>query len=439
MSSDEEINRLAAHLFRENSGKMVAVLSRIFGFSQIERITDIIQDTFETALVKWRFSGIPENPSGWLMQVAKNKASTAFKRENRTEVFSTTEYTKNFESNFEHQLEILLSPEEITDSQLRLLFLCCHPEFSAKNQIILTLNVLCGFGVPEIANALLMKDEAVKKALTRCKQSLKNADDILQTKMIEPSDERFQTVHTILYLMFNEGYKTTRGRDTINKDLCFESVRLAQLLQSSQSNQNNECCALLSLMYFNLARFPARVSPEGELLTLEEQDRSQWNYVFIEEGYHYLKKATKSNFVTCYHLEAIIASLHCSAPTFDDTNWREIAWLYSQLEIIEPTSPIIKLNRIIAESYLFHSKKFFHELDELRMSKILKDSFLVPATQGHIYMRQCEMTEAKKAYEQALKMAVSPKDKAFLKKKISQCEFNSYQGKSNNHLSKLKN
>lgn len=421
MSND--INQLADHHFRENSGKMVAVLSRMFGLSQIDIVMDVVQDTFETALIKWRFSGVPENPSGWLMQVAKNKALNTFKRENKTQSFPPSLYLTHFETSFENQFNILTTSKEIKDSQLRLLFTCCNADFSPKIQIIITLNILCGFGVPEISNALFMNAEAVKKALTRCKTSLRKLDNILQAHIITQSAERMETVQTILYLMFNEGYKTTKGKDGIKHDLCFEAIRLTKLLENDNKNLNTQNYALLALMFFNLSRFPARLNSEGEWLTLEEQDRDQWDQVFIEEAYHYLKKATQSNQVTRYHLEAIIASLHCSAPIFEETNWTKIAWLYSQLEKIEPYSPLVKLNRIIAESYASNSINFIPELDELSSYKILKKSFLVPATKGDIYKRKGKMLEAKKAYEEALEMAVSPIDKTFLKKKISQCEY----------------
>lgn len=422
MSNTDNINQLTAHLFRENSGKMVAVLSRMFGLGQIDVVLDIVQDTFETALSRWRFAGIPDNPSGWLMQVAKNKALNTFKRENKTQTFSPSVYLKHFDTQFEHQFEILLSSKEIKDSQLRLLFTCCHPDFSIKNQIMVTLNILCGFGVPEIANALLMQEEAVKKALTRSKSALRKLDHILQTHIITQSEERIKTVQTILYLIFNEGYKTTRSNEAINNDLCFEAIRLARLLENDNSVSGSETDALLSLMFFNLSRFPARLSTNDEWLTLAEQDRSMWNRIFIEEGYAYLNKATQHEMVTRFHIEAIIASLHCSAPTFEETNWDKIAHLYRLLEQIEPESPLITLNRIIAESYLPHSTDLIEALTEIEAMELMKNNFLVAAAKGDIYTRRGELENARQAYEKALTLSVSPIDKKFLTRKILRCQ-----------------
>ncbi|MES2560827.1 MAG: DUF6596 domain-containing protein [Bacteroidota bacterium] len=418
MDHSDAINQLTAHLFRENSGKMVAVLSRTFGLSQIDTVLDVVQDTFETALSKWRFSGVPDNPSGWLMQVAKNKALNTFKRENKSNPFDPTDYLDRFDTPVEQQLDILFSPKEIKDSQLRLLFTCCHPDFSPRNQIIITLNILCGFGVPEIANALLMNDEAVKKALTRSKQSLRKLDHILQAHIITQSAERLHTVQTILYLLFNEGYKTTRSKDAINHDLCYEAIRLAKLLESENYSETD---ALLSLMFFNLSRFPARLSTNDEWLSLEEQDRSRWNSVFIEEGYHYLNKATRQPELTRFHLEAIIASVHCSAPTFEATNWSTIAYLYSQLEKLEP-SPLVTLNRIIAESYLPGTTNSIQALNAIASDALFQHNFLLLAAKGDIYKRQGELENARKAYEEALHLAVSPADKKFLTRKILFCQ-----------------
>ncbi len=401
---------------------MVAVLSRMFGLKQIDIVLDVVQDTFETALSKWRFSGIPDNPSAWLMQVAKNKALNTFKRENKTQAFSHSVYLSQFDKNFENQFDILLSTKEIKDSQLRLLFTCCHPDFSRKNQIVITLNILCGFGIPEIANALLMNEEAVKKALTRGKASLRKLDNILQTHIITQSDERIRTVQTILYLMFNEGYKTTRSKEAINNDLCYEAIRLVKLLENDNSAVNSETNALTALMFFNISRFPARLGTNDEWLTLEEQDRSQWNKIFIEEGFHYLSKATQSETVTRFHIESIIASLHCSAPTFAATDWKKIAYLYHQLEQIEP-SPIVTLNRIIAESYLSNANSI-QALEKLEINADLKNNFLVPAAKGDIYKRKGEFKNAQVFYEKALNLSTSPVDRKFLKKKILQCQIN---------------
>lgn len=422
MNTKDNIHRLTAHLFRENSGKMTAVLCRKFGVSQIETILDVVQETFETALVKWRFSGIPDNPPAWLMQVARNKAINVFKREGKTHYFSPLDVPIQEETSLEGQFDFSLSPHEINDSQLRLLLSCCNQAISPRNQIVITLNILCGFGLPEIANALLMKEESVKKALARSKATLRSMDDILQAKPLPQAGEQINTVLTILYLIFNEGYKTTRTKKAINNDLCYEAIRLTKILLNNSSITHEETYALLSLMFFNLSRFPARLNSVEEWLSLEEQDRSKWNDVFIEEGYYYLNKATKGNELSRFHIEAIIASLHCSAPSFHETDWEKITFLYRQLEILEPSSPFISLNRVIAESFISDPQKSLHSLDKIRTHEVFKDSFLLPAVKGNIYNRKGELQNAIRFYSKALELAQSPTDKSFLQRKIVECK-----------------
>ena len=420
MNNPQDINTMTAHLFRENSGKMVAVLTRIFGLNQVDSIMDVVQDTFESALIKWKYKGIPDNPSGWLMQVAKNKAINTFQRESKTSILSPNAFVKKFDTGFEIKIEHFLMPDEIDDSQLRLLLACCHPDFSEKNQIMLTLNILCGFGITEIASALLMNEDAAKKALSRTKAELKQMGNILQTPLLLKYEKRIDIVQTILYLMFNEGYKTTRFKEIINNDLCYEAIRLTKLLLKQGVALTNESNALLALMFFNLSRFPSRLSSEGEIITLEEQDRNKWNKIFIEEGYYYLDKATKEKRLSRYHLEAIIASLHCAAPSFEKTDWKKIVYLYKQLENIVP-SPMITLNKIVAESYLHNSSKSLEQIEELKNEPSIKKHYLLYAAEGDILKRTGKIQMAKAAFGKAYHLAISPLDKLFLQNKIGQC------------------
>ncbi len=423
MQKQDPVHQLTAHLFREDSGKMVAFLSARYGLDQLDLVMDVVQDTFEAALSKWRFSGIPDNPSAWLMQVAKNKAINAIKRDAKSTGLSVVDLSlpENGQS-----VDFLLSEQEIKDSQLKLLFLCCHPEFSSKNQIIITLHILCGFGMPEIANALLMSDEAVKKALHRCKSFLRESGDLLNSEYLSLANRQTHIVQTIIYLIFNEGYKTTRSKEAINHDLCYEAIRLAKLLTNDhREEQQHETEALLALMFFNLSRFAARVNTSGEWLTLEEQDRSKWNKVFIEEGYYYLDRATRSNQLSRFHLEAIISSIHCAAPTFEETNWQQIVALYVQLELLTPTSPFITLNKIIAESYIRQASDSIRSIEQLANDPQLKNHFLIPAAKGDIYQRNGQFREAIAAYVEAMELAVAARDNALLRKKITRCHLKS--------------
>jgi len=405
--------QLTAHLFRENSGKMVAVLSKIYGIHHLDLILDAVQDTFETALSQWRFSGVPENPPAWLMRVARNKALNAIQRAGKTTPLLSCEDQKYPEWQKDPDLNA------VTDSQLQLLLACCQPELSVRNQIIITLYTLCGFGVPEIANGLLMHTEAVKKALTRSKSALKSNPDIFRQQPHHKLSQHLDTVQTILYLLFNEGYKSTRSDQGINKDLCYEAIRLMRIVQD-YAPFDTASRALLALMFFNISRFPARITSD-EWLSLEEQERNLWDATFIREGFIYLKQASSGPILSRFHIEAMIASIHCTAPEFEQTDWEKIVQLYKMLESTHPESFSIKINRIIAESYLSPPDPLIRELLRLETNTGTAYHFQLLTTLGHLYKKADFLTDAVIAYTRSLEYAQSAMDQAFIKKMISQC------------------
>lgn len=410
-----EVEQLTAHLFREFSGKMAAVLIRRFGVSQLDNIMDVVQDTFEAALIKWKFSGIPQEPSAWLMKVAGNKMVNVWKRQKfETSLEADHELTEESATD-----NISVSPNEIADSQLRLLCACCHEGLPLRSQISITLYVLCGFGVPEISNALQMNQEAVKKSLTRSKQFLKSRSDLFEERNI--NDRNLSLVHTILYLIFNEGYKTTRAPEAIDHALCFEAMRLTRLIHEMNHVSKLETKALLALMFFNLSRFEARFDAEGISLTLEEQDRRLWNRIFIEEGFRYLNEATRGECVSKYHLEALISSYHCIAPDINSTNWKQISFLYGELEKLEPESLQIKINRIIAESYFTEPQTTINKLNNLDPGHNDNLKYLLKITKAELLRRWGLRQEAATVFSEALKLTGSPVDISYIKRRSEQC------------------
>ncbi|QSE99232.1 RNA polymerase sigma factor [Fulvivirga lutea] len=408
----EKIKQLTAHLFRENSGKMIAVLSKIYGLHVLDEISDVVQDTFETALTKWKYGSIPDNPPAWLMSVAKNKAVNYFKRNSR---LAPLDASQEVESNSETH-EVYLE-NEVSDSQLRLLLTCCNPSFSKRNQILITLHILSGFGRKELANALLMEEEAVKKALTRTKKHLREKVVEMESRTLLQSEERIGVVHTVLYLMFNEGYKSTRSDQVINHDLCFESIRLTKLLLEPDTSLRYETFALLSIMFFALARFPARLNDTGDIITLEKQNRSLWDKKYINEGIFFLNKATKSQEVSKYHLEAIISSIHCLSPNFEETNWKQIVYLYEQLEKIE-YSPLSQLNKIVAKSYVNGPAMALQELEATKQSGILNNHYLIYALEGDLLARLNKPNLAKRAFNKAQELSKNRREHEFLAVRI---------------------
>jgi len=409
-------SQITAHHFREHSGMMVAALTRDYGLSKLDSVMDAVQDTFETAISKWQFSGVPDNPSAWLMKVARNKLINMLKRESRLLYIDPMLSALDFpEEGFKSGTS--LSDEEISDSQLHLLLACCHPAISQRNQIALTLHVLCGFGTPEIANALMMSNEAVKKALSRSKGVLRNTGVVIGGEIKQQLETQLDMVHSILYLMFNEGYKATRGTVGIKMDLCYEAIRLAKILRSG-SDDHAKTNALLSLMFFHVSRFPARLSGTQEWLTLEHQDRSLWDRTFIAEGIYYLNRAADPNSLCKFYLEALIASVHCLSIDFNQTDWEKISSLYRLLEILEADSPLIRLNRIIAESYFADPFSLIPELESMETMMSGKHKFALLTTKAHLYEKADNTDEAIKLYKQSLNHVESKPDETFIRNKL---------------------
>jgi len=417
VQEDGGIHKLTDHLFRSHAGQMVAVLCRKYGLEQLDVVLDLVQDSFEAALVHWRYNPLPDNPAAWLMQVAKNKAINHFKKESRFVPADSTGVAEQIGSQQTFQPEM----EEAADAQLRLLLLCCQLDLPDRSQVVLTLHLLCGFGRTEISRALLMQAEAVKKTLFRAKNALKTQKTAFSQAAIYGEITRFDNARTVLYLLFNEGYKTSKGDEAIKYDLCYEAIRLSKLLLLHESAGEAENQALLALMFFNLARFPARLDESGHWCTLETQDRSLWNPTFIEEGYKYLRSATRSNLLTRYHIEAIIASMHCAAKTFGDTDWTAICYLYEQLEKVAP-SPWVSLNKLAATSYITEPTECLRQLEILKRETVLSRNHILLMLEGDLWLRKNQPQKSMEAFEAALLVAGSAQDKRLIEKKLLLCQ-----------------
>lgn len=413
-TNNKDIDKLTHHLFRENSGKMMGVLSKYFGVQHVEIIADAVQDTFETALLRWRFSGIPENPAAWLMKVAKNKTINAIKRTKKWEHTHLVEQVA-----LEAKEVFEWTDEEIIDGQLQLLLLCCSADLSQKNQIAISLHILCGFGVTEISNALLMSEEAVKKAIARIKTLWRKSPPPLLLNSLQSIRHKDQPILEILYLMFNEGYKVSKGKKGINTDLCFEAIRLAKLVLLSDSS-NFETRSLLALMFLNIARFPARISEAGYWLTLEEQNRSLWNKTYMEEGFYYLQRTASNKVINVFYIEALIVSLHCIAVNFEETDWRKIVLLYKQLEELKPNNFVVQFNRIIAESFLEKPELSLQKLAQLHPTEFKNHEFIYYTGQAYLYAKIGDIKTAVQWYEKSIPFAHTQMDEVFIMRRINE-------------------
>lgn len=334
------------HLFRTEYRKIVSVLCRHFGFREIEVAEDIASDTFLVATQAWGIEGPPPNPAGWLYNTAKNKAKNYLHRHSIYEERVLPEVRAGLGE--EQAFEIDLTPENITDSQLQMLFAVCHPAISEESQVGLALRVLCGFGIQEIADAFLTTKEVINKRLTRARERLREVDIRIEMPAPAEMDARLGPVLTTLYLLFNEGYYSMSQDHTLRKDVCLEAIRLCTMLIENNATNKPQVNALMAMMCFHASRFDARTDASGALVLYEEQDPSLWNADLIRNGYIFLQSAARGEQVSRYHLEAGIAYWHTQK---EDTSekWSSIVYYYDQLLKLS-YSPVAALNRAFALS-----------------------------------------------------------------------------------------
>ena len=350
-------SQLLSDLFRKEYAKMVAVLCRHFGFSHLEIAEDIVSDTFLKAYELWETQPLPTNPTAWLYTVAKNKAKDY---EKHVAIFQNK--VKKTLTPTEISEELTFETSEINDSQLEMLFNICDPSISVVSQISLALQILCGFTVEEIANALLTPVETIKKRLFRAKSKLREHHFQIKTVSSADIQARLETVLRCLYLFFNEGYFSETNSQFIRKEFCKEALRLTLLLVEHPQTDTPQVNALLSLMCFQSSRLEARTSATGENTLYEQQDKSKWDKDLIDRGNYYLVKACEGSQVSKYHLEAGIAYWH-TTPT-DENKWEYILRLYNQLIIIEYSS-VIALNRTFAHGKVYGKEKAIVEAEKL--------------------------------------------------------------------------
>ncbi len=408
-------NVLVDHLFRHEAGKMVSVLTRIFGLKHIEIAEDIVQDTFLKALDEWSFHKIPENPPAWLYRVAKNRTIDIIRHQKYVaEYEQELNLLLKSEWTLSHSLNNLFLDTEIEDSQLRMIFTSCHPGLPKESQIALTLKTLCGFSVSEISRALLTTDANINKRLFRAKQKLRDENLKFEIPAGKRLDERLDSVYKVIYLLFNEGYKSSDSDTVIRKDLCAEAIRLCKLLAEHPAGNKPKTCALLALMCFHAARLDARLDDNGFIILLKEQDRTKWDTGLINKGYEYLNESSEGDELSEYHIEAAIAAIHASAASFDDTDWENALKLYDILVKINP-SPISNLNRSIVIGQISGPQA---AIEELKKINDLDEYYLYHTTLAEFYSQLGENAQALERLNTALKLTKSKAEKKLIKERI---------------------
>ncbi|MGA0558067.1 RNA polymerase sigma factor [Larkinella sp. VNQ87] len=408
-----ESNSLVAHLFRHEAGRMVTVLAKLLGFDRIELAEDIVQDTMVQALRSWPFQGVPENPSAWLYRVAKNKALDVVRRE---KVFREISGEWVHEQEAEAMVERYFFEDEINDSQLRMLFACCHPSLPFESQVAMCLKILCGLSIREIANAFLTSEETISKRIYRAKEKIRTNEIRLEVPTGAQLPLRRDAVLKSIYLLFNEGYNSSHPDTLIRQDLCEEAMRLALLLTQHPQTTAPSVHALLALMCFQVARFDARTDATGAIVLLKDQDRSQWNPALIAQGKAQLARSAEGDDLTDYHLEAIIALHHCISPSYEATDWPTMLRFYDLLLDRKP-GPVVALNRAVV---LAEVEGPMEALMAVLQLKSLENNQYYHTLLGDLYAQLQQTDRARQHYQQALALTTSLAEKQLLRKKTGQ-------------------
>ncbi len=390
-------------VFREEHGRVVAILARHFG--DIDVAEEAAQEAYVIALQRWPASGLPPNPGGWLVTTARNRAIDRIRRESTRDS--------------RHAQAAMLSADapddravsSVVDDRLRLMFTCCHPALAPSSQVALTLRLLGGLTVAEIASAYLVDEAAMAKRLTRSKQKIKAARIPYRVPPDRELPDRVRGVLATLFLVFNEGYLASAGSDPIRTDLCAEAIRLARLLVGLMPDEP-EALGLLALMLLTDARRPARVV-DGELVLLADQDRSRWDQGLVAEGHDLVRACLRRGRPGRYQILAAVNAVHTDAATADDTDWRQVLALYDQLYAVDRT-PVVALNRAVALAEVDGPAAALALLDTLD----LDGYHAFHATRADLLRRTGDLEAALTAYERAAALAANPAEQAFLRARV---------------------
>lgn len=414
----QSTQQLVDHLFRHEAGKMIAVLTRIFGIHNLELVEDTVQETFLKALQVWKFNAVPDNPGAWLMQVARNRTIDLIRRQQKL-VDISGELQMRLQWDTVNTIEQFFLDTEIADSQLRMIFTCCHPALSPEDQVALTLKTVSGFGIQEIARALVSNEAAIQKRIYRAKEYIRTNQVQFEIPTGVALAERLETVYTVLYLLFNEGYSSMKADELIRHDLCAEAMRLCKLLTEHKVVSQPSCFALLSLMCFQASRFDSRIGEDNTIILLQHQDRSKWDRDLIALGYHFLNQSSTGNYLSVYHIESAIAAEHCLSPDFESTNWNALLRLYNYLLERKPI-PIVQLNRSVILSKTAGVETAIDTiLDIPNIRELLNRHYIYAAVLGDLYAKAGNNAESRRLLEKAYELTPSLAEKKLLQEKLA--------------------
>lgn len=401
MNASSSSNHLVENFFREQWRNTIASLTSRYGPRHLDDIENAVQTAMARALDRWAYSGIPENPNGWIYQSACN----AFLDELRKK--QTRERLADAVAESQSQTEPCkdVSQEDpLNDDVLRMILLCSNPQIKSRDSLVLTLRIVCGLGFGEIAAGLCMDKEAVRKSLTRCKRTLAQLDGLLDEPGSTAREDRLSSVLRTVYLLFNEGYFASHGNSLTRRDLCQEAERLMALLRKSSLSSDNRIWALSALFAFQSSRFDARTAANGEVILLSQQHRSKWNETVIAQGMMYFRRSLRSFESSRYHLEAAIAACHVASSSYEETDWDRIVGYYDAL--LEMTGlPVVRMNRAVAVMELEGPDAALEELQQLETRRDMVHNRLLSSLLAECHRRRGDAVAARIYYEKSIKQS----------------------------------
>ncbi|PTY03751.1 sigma factor, ECF subfamily protein [Opitutaceae bacterium EW11] len=419
--SGDQTSQVVEHFFRHEAGRLHGALLRMLGPQNLTLAEDVAQEALLRAMRTWSIGGFPANPSAWITRVAMNLAKDALRH--RKMAFAKE---ADVITHFEQIMPAPLSPsadegnEQIRDDSLRLMFVCCHPLIAPDAQVMLALKMLCGFSTAEIARAFMSNEAGIEKLLTRTKQRIRNAN--IGFVIPEPHElaERLDGVLAALYLLFNEGYKASGGERLLREELSQEAIRLTTILVEHPAGDTPRSHALLAFMLLTAARFPSRLDEQGELLRLDDQDRSKWDAKLISQGLLHLAASANGSELSEYHLQAGIAACHCTALDFASTDWGRILRHYDELLRLK-SSPMVALNRAVAVAHLHGAQAALDAIAAIPERSRLESHYLLHAVKGELHWRLGQHRAAADCFRRALQLAHVGPEQVYLSRMVERC------------------
>ena len=423
--SSEQVPQIVDHVYRQESGRILAAL--IASLRDFTLAEDALQDAMVVALQQWPASGVPRNPAAWLTTIARRKAIDRLRREGtlsqKQALLQSLEETATTDS-LDSDRENGEDAPPIPDERLKLFFTCCHPALPLEARVALTLRTLGGLSTAEIAAAFLTPLPTMAQRLVRAQRKIRDAGIPYRAPPLPLLAERMEGVLAVLYLIFNEGYTSTSGDALIRQDLCAEAIRLTRVLvaliaSESELPDEPEALGLLALMLLHASRRAARVDAAGDLVLLEDQDRTLWNWAEIVEGIETLDKALAMHRPGPYQIQAAISALHAEAPTPEETDWQQIALLYARLADMTP-SPVVELNQAVAVAMAEGPDAGLEMLDRLRLGEALAHYYLYHAARADLLRRAGRTEEAAASYREALSLCQNRIERRFLQRRLTE-------------------